>query len=344
MTAATQLRERAVQIAEELLWPAAAQVDGAEQVPAAHLDALAAAGLYGLAGPDAPADPDLAGFVLETFAGACLATAFVWMQHHGAVRAAASGSDALRNRWLVPLCRGEVRAGVGFAGLRPGRDRMRVRRVDGGWLLDGEIPWVTGWDQIDLVYLGACDEQDVIHRFFVDAVASPSLVAQVQRLTSVQASRTATLSFREHFVGDDRLVDAQPLAEWTAAEASGSAMNGFLAVGVAARCARLLREFGAPAGSADALDAEVTRARARLQAAAGGGEPVPQVRAAVSALASRAAARLTVQVGSRAALAGNPADRLTREAAFLLVFGSRPAIKNALVEALDRAGAEPASC
>jgi len=38
---------------------------------------------------------------------------------------------------------------------------------------------------------------------------------------------------------------------------------------------------------------------------------------------------------STSALAGDPAERLTREAAFLLVFGSRPAIKDALLGRLS---------
>ena len=53
-------------------------------------------------------------------------------------------------------------------------------------------------------------------------------------------------------------------------------------------------------------------------------------RAAASALAARAAAALATGHGARAVLRGSHAERLTREALFLLVFGSRPAIKAAL--------------
>jgi alkylation response protein AidB-like acyl-CoA dehydrogenase len=80
----------AAQIADEVLFPAAMAVDGADRVPAAHLDLLAARGLYGLAGPPdrggLGADPVTASRVIETLAGGCLATAFVWLQHHGVVR------------------------------------------------------------------------------------------------------------------------------------------------------------------------------------------------------------------------------------------------------------------
>jgi hypothetical protein len=60
--------------------------------------------------------------------------------------------------------------------------------------------------------------------------------------------------------------------------------------------------------------------------------------AGASELAVRAAAALAVQDGSRSVTADQHAPRLAREALFLLVFGSRPGIKSAL---LRRLGASP---
>jgi hypothetical protein len=57
----------------------------------------------------------------------------------------------------------------------------------------------------------------------------------------------------------------------------------------------------------------------------------PAARAAASALAWRAAGTLTVRTGSRAVLVGGDAERLAREAALLLAFGNRPAIRDALL-------------
>jgi alkylation response protein AidB-like acyl-CoA dehydrogenase len=56
-----------------------------------------------------------------------------------------------------------------------------------------------------------------------------------------------------------------------------------------------------------------------------------EARAAASAYAARVATRLVVTAGSGAVVRGHPAERLLREAAFLLVFGSRPAIKASLL-------------
>jgi alkylation response protein AidB-like acyl-CoA dehydrogenase len=72
-------------LADEVLFPDAMRIDRLDVLPVSHLDALAAAGLYGA---PAPADAgglglDLAevGLVVEELAGGCLAAAFVLVQH-----------------------------------------------------------------------------------------------------------------------------------------------------------------------------------------------------------------------------------------------------------------------
>jgi len=144
---------RARQLAAGVFAPAAMGVEASQQVPPEHLDLLAAEGFYGLAGPREAGGLDVpfpaACRVIEILAGACLSTTFVWMQHHGVVRAVAGGPGPLRREMLGPLCRGERRAGVALAGLLPGPPRLRARAAEGRYVLDGTSPWVTGWGYID---------------------------------------------------------------------------------------------------------------------------------------------------------------------------------------------------
>jgi hypothetical protein len=56
-----------------------------------------------------------------------------------------------------------------------------------------------------------------------------------------------------------------------------------------------------------------------------------EARAAAAELAVRAAAALAVRDGSRSVAVDQQVQRLAREALFLLVFGSRPGIKSALL-------------
>jgi hypothetical protein len=65
---------------------------------------------------------------------------------------------------------------------------------------------------------------------------------------------------------------------------------------------------------------------------------MPAARAAASAFAFQAAGALVAAAGSQAILTGDHPQRLAREALFLLVFGSRPAIKKQLTTLLIARG------
>jgi alkylation response protein AidB-like acyl-CoA dehydrogenase len=333
--------QRAERIADDIFFPGAVEVDRTGHLPRGWLDLLATEGFYGVAALAVDGDEvgegeggegndrSTAGAMIEAFAGGCLSAAFVWIQHHGTVIAVERSNDAaLRERWIGPLARGHCRAGIALAGARPGPEQVRVRATDRGWAITGDVPWVTGWDVIDVVQVAAVDERDVVHFLLVDVAPAPSLKVTRTELVCVQASSTVEIGFRDHLVPRDRLISTATLADWTAANASGSALNGHLALGVARRCARLM-------GTTD-FDAELTRCRVALTEAEASG--VPAARTDASLLAHRTAAALAVQTGSRAALAGSHAERLLREAGFLLVFGSRPAIRDTLLERLSRHG------
>lgn len=331
----------AAQIAEEVLFAAALSVDTAEQIPRGHLDLLAERGFYGLAAPpsygglpEQTGGPDTFGAVVETLAGGCLATAFVWLQHHGAVGAVTSSSTpGLRDTWLEPLARGRIRAGLAIAGLRPGPVRLRARPTpEGSYVLDGEAPWVTGWGMVDVLLVAArCNEDaegrpadDEVVVALVDAAEGRALRAEPVQLMAANASRTVIARFEQFPVPADRVTSSSPFDRVAARDAAGLRVNGSLALGLISRCAQMI--------GPGPLDEGLSAARSALDSA--DAQTLPLARAAASELAVRAAARLTVTQGSSAALRPGHADRLTREAAFLLVFGSRPPIRAALLDRL----------
>jgi alkylation response protein AidB-like acyl-CoA dehydrogenase len=328
-----ELVSRARDLADTVLFPAAMDVDAADAVPEGHLAALAAAGLYGLAGPASAggADADLAAFcdVIEIMAGGCLATAFVWLQHHGVVRAlAATDNESLRSAWLEPLCRGKQRAGIALGGGRPGPPLLRARRVDGGYVLDGSAPWVTGWNRIDVVYTLARLPGDQLLSVLLPAQAGDQLTVSRLSLVAVNASWTVELGFTGYFVPDRLVTSVSAHADFVAGDAAGLRPNGSLALGVAARCCRLI--------GPGPLDAELVRRRDELNAASA--EALPAARAAASEFAFTAAGAAVATAGSTGILTGHHPQRLARESLFLLVFGSRPAIKKDLTTLLTASG------
>jgi alkylation response protein AidB-like acyl-CoA dehydrogenase len=322
--------ETARALAASLLAPAAADVDASGVLPRGLLDALAGAGLYGVIGPaDAgglDADEATLAAVVEELAAGDLATAFVWLQHHGAVGwLAAAGS---RPDLLADLCRGRVRAGIALqAANRPDAAPVTVRRDGGDLVLDGAVPWVTGWGLVDLLLVAAREGEDVAF-VLVDAVEGPTLTVVPQSLVAVQASATVELRMSGHRVPADRLLGRTPLADVRAGDAAGLRINGSLSLGLVARCARLI--------GPSPLDDDLAAARTRLDAA--GPEELPDARAGAAALAHRAAGALVVASGSGAVRAGSVAERTAREALFLLVFGSRPAIRASLLTRLGATG------
>jgi alkylation response protein AidB-like acyl-CoA dehydrogenase len=308
----------------------AAEVDASGVLPAAHLSGLASAGLYGIF---APAEAGGLGLdfprvcaVVEELASGCLASAFVWIQHFGVLGALLNPAapEALRRALLPRAIRGEVRGGVALAGRLPGPPRLRAEPVPGGWRLDGEAPWVSGWGHVTVLLVAARGPgDDSLVQFLIDAGPQPGLSAQRLKLAAADASATVKLTFSGLVVPDERCLGQQPY-DPVRQQAEGLRSNGSLALGVIRRCCALL--------GPSALDAELDRCRAELDAA--GPQAMPAARAHACELAVRAAHVLAVSRGSRSALAGDDADRLTREAAFLLVFGSRPAIKQELLARL----------
>lgn len=316
-------------IAEEVFFRDAAEVEQAGLIPQLHFDALADARLFGAFAPAelGGAGLDAAGLhtAVELLASGCLATTFVWIQHFGALGALLNESapPSLRDRFLPDLITGRRRAGIALGGMQQ-RALLRATPDGRGWSLSGVSPWVTGWPYLDLLLVAARTPSDELLTALVDMPrVVAGFVAVPQRLAAVDASGTVRLEVANLHVEEDSVVSVTP---YDPVKASGEGLraNGSLALGIVRRCCRLI--------GASPLDDELTRCRAELDAA--DVHAMPAARAAASALAVRAAALLSVTEGSNSALAGGHADRLTREATFTLVFGSRPAIKTALRHAL----------
>lgn len=320
---------RAREIAEELLFPRATDTDAADLVPRENLDALSAAGLYGLTGPrDAGGlDADFETYlgVIDALASGCLATTFIWLQHPGVVRAIAGANAALRDRYLAPMCRGEIRAGIALGGLLAHAPGIRARRDRDDWVFDGDAPWVTGWGRIDVLQVAGVDGSANIVYALVDAKPTAAMdVGAPLELVALRSSATAAVRFRGLRVADTSVTHIQPLAERERQDHLTLRGHAALATGVASRCISLIGETPL-AGHLEAV-------RRRLATAAPA--DMPAAKAAAAALAQRAAATLVVSSGSRSLLRTHHADRLAREALFLLVFGSRPSIRTALLAEL----------
>ena len=323
-----QIVSVAQQLADNVLFPKALATDAAETVPRDLLDLMADAGLYGLSGPTwaggMDADFGTAGEVFEALAGGCLTTTFVWAQHVGTVRAAAASESPHARDWVEPLCRGTCRSGLALAGVQPGPPQLRAHRVDGGWLLAGSSPWISGWGRIDVIHTSARDEDDNVVWSLVDAQESPSLRVERLALVALNATATVRADFDELFVPDERVTSIVPPEQWSEPVPAVLRIHAAFALGVTGRCCRLL--------GPSPLDDELAACRSALDSATV--ETMPRARAMASDLTLRAAVALMSVVGSRSLLLDDHAQRLAREALFVSVYASRPPVRAALLERL----------
>jgi alkylation response protein AidB-like acyl-CoA dehydrogenase len=75
---------------------------------------------------------------------------------------------------LDDLASGERLAGVAFAHVRrPGPPNPTAMRVDGGWLINGTLDWVTSWDIADVVLVMVATESSYLS-FFLNGGEVPS--------------------------------------------------------------------------------------------------------------------------------------------------------------------------
>jgi alkylation response protein AidB-like acyl-CoA dehydrogenase len=335
--------ERAGAIADDVLFPAALSVDAEGVIPRSHFDLLAEEGFYGLAGQPEHSgiEVDFPSFlsILETLCGGCLTTTFTWIQHHSVVRGLTGTQNVdLREKYLGVAIRGEVRGGVAFAGAIPRPPRLWATATDGGWLLTGEAPFVSGWGIIDMLLIAAREAaggpQGTIVSGLVDAAAGAGVTVEELRLIAAQGSNTVRLRFEDYFLPAEKVLAEVLHTDFLANQHISARLNGCLAMGVAGRCIRMIDEAGQPDAAARLHTAQ-DAVRDRLDAGLADPPALPAARAAASELAYRTAGALVAAVGSSGILQRQHAQRLVREATFTLVAAGRPEVKNALLQLLS---------
>jgi alkylation response protein AidB-like acyl-CoA dehydrogenase len=312
--------ETARRIADEVLFPRALETDAAGSAPVDMLEVLRDAGMYGIFSPTEVGGSALPlhdrYLVQEALAGACLTTAFVWQQHGGAAAASAATEGPMREL-AAPLASGELRAGVAFAHLlRPGPPVLRAEPDGSGWRFTGDAPFVTGWGTIDVV-LTAARHDDRIVWALLDARESDGVTSSRLDLAAIDSADTFRVHYDNHHVPAERVTSLESHADWYQGYRRGLRGNGSLPLGVTDRCLRLL--------GPSHLDDQLIAARHFLDTASI--DETAEARGRTGALCVRAAATLVASTGGSALFTTHQAQRLAREALFLLVQGQTPEIK-----------------
>ncbi|MER5198428.1 acyl-CoA dehydrogenase family protein [Streptomyces sp. NPDC002755] len=325
MTAPHPLVTRARSLADDLLAPHAEQVDQ-EGVPASHLARIRRSGLLGLNAPTEYGGAAAPGAVVretaEILAGACCSTWFVQAQHHTPVLTLAGSEGPVRERLLGRLATGELLSGVAYAHLRAyPRVPVRVTRERAGWRFDGTVPWYTGWGLNDLLLLAGVTDTGEVLFAFTEAREQPGLRASApMRLAALTAARTVSLELDGLWLPEEAVALRTPHERWSAADRLRTVNANPAVFGLTEAALTLLDE-----DAARPLRARLTEVRSRAYALADDAAPQEHLadrlalRTQASEVLRAATTAAVVTGGGRSMLLTNRAQRLAREALFLMV-------------------------
>jgi alkylation response protein AidB-like acyl-CoA dehydrogenase len=265
---------------------------------------------------------------------ACLTTTFIITQRTGACRRlAASDNEPLKAQLLSDLASGASFATVGISHLTTSRRHLakpalRASQCDGGYVLDGFTPWVTGGAHADHVLVGAtCEDGKQLLALVPGDAAGVSTPAHAE-LVGLTASHTGPIEFAGVKIPSNWLIDgpAENIMSGGRGARTGGLQTSTLAVGLAGAAIAYLGEESTIRSelesAAESLQSELNAIRTDLLALAEGEEVCSSesLRGRANSLALRASqASLSAAKGAGYVL-GHPAGRWCREALFFLVW------------------------
>jgi alkylation response protein AidB-like acyl-CoA dehydrogenase len=263
-----------------------------------------------------------------------LTTTFIITQYMGAVRRIASSENRfVSEQWLDRLVRGDALATVGISHLTTSRrhlDRpiLMARQCEGGYLLDGQAPWVTAAPHADLFVVGASldDGREVL--VAVPGDSEGITAGGGAELVALSASCTDPVQFESVHV-ERSMVLAGPqekVLQSGVGARTGGLQTSTLAIGLSRAAITYLageaerREDLRPAS--DELAAEVEQLEAWLLRAAGGDAScdASDIRGAANRLVMRSTQAAMTAAKGAGFIEGHPVGRWCREALFFLVW------------------------
>lgn len=199
------------------LAPKAIDVDLKAEYPEDFLRALGAAG--GFAGAAAPRHGGNGlGLshviqVMEEVSKVCMSTGFlVWCQTACARYIEMSDNEAVKQTLLPGIARGEIMVGTGLSNTIKSCDtiedfRLSARRVEGGYVVNGVLPWVSNlgakhYFATGCPVVGAPEGDDGLVFVLVDCQSPNFKLVDCAHFVALDGTRTLACHFKDTFVPD----------------------------------------------------------------------------------------------------------------------------------------------
>jgi alkylation response protein AidB-like acyl-CoA dehydrogenase len=242
-------------IARQNLAPQAAAIDSGAVYPNELLHRLGDVGAWGSHQPkDGAADLRCAIESIAVLGEICGATAFMaWCQNTLVWYAANSDNPELVAKFADSFATGRILGGTGlsnpmksFFGIE--RLKLKGRKVDGGYVVRGALPWVSnlGPDHFFGTIFEREDEPGGIVMFLADC-SDPAITLQpCKPFLAMDGTGTYAVQFRDLLVPDE-FVLAEPGGPFVKKIRAGFILlQAGMALGLIRDCIRIMDEVGAP--------------------------------------------------------------------------------------------------
>jgi alkylation response protein AidB-like acyl-CoA dehydrogenase len=362
--------EAVLAIAEDFLRdevaPKAQEIDRDPEMVRWALRGLCERNVMALRRPAEYGGPEIGEESFRHFQEACArysgTLSFLQTQHQSAgSMIAKSENEWLRAEYLPKMGNGEKLVGIGFSQLRRGGPpSMRATEVGGGYMLDGHVPWVTGFGFFPEFLLGATLPDGRALFMVTPLVSSPPFQIQDEaveggikisppmKLAAMEAANTVTVDFENYFVSNESVCFIREAGWIKNNDQINIALQGHFALGCARAGLDILQAAAEKKsldfiGSAyEKLSIELVDCREQTRLAQTGvsqeiaTEERLKVRAWAIDLAVRCAHAAVTASSGGANSVDHPAQRVYREALVYTVSAQTPQIMEATLARLIR--------
>lgn len=280
----------------------------------------------------------------------CMSTGFaIWCQDTCAWYLNNAANSTVRNNWIDKVSSGKVLGGTGmsntmkaFAGIED--LRLKGKRVDGGYIVNGSLPWVSnlGKDHVfgALFELEGSSGKSVMA--LVDCNAEGFELRLSAHFVALEGTRTFACIFTNVFIPDEMIIDDDGAAFLRRSRTGIVLLQLGMGIGNIQSCIDISKSVEPLLGHVngyiddrpdelqeeldDAVDAALILAEEPFETSDEYFREVLQIRLTASELALRASQSAMLHTGAKGYLKSAPAQRKLRESYFVAIV--TPAIKH----------------
>ncbi|MEO6861555.1 MAG: acyl-CoA dehydrogenase family protein, partial [Microcoleus sp.] len=275
------------------------------------------------------------------------ALSFLQTQHHSATAMLAhSDNEMLKSRYLGAIAQKELRLGVGFSHLRrSGKPAVTATPAKEGYLLSGQVPWITGFGLFQKFIVAAVLPDNravfgVLPFANIQREYGTIAIGEIMQLIAMNSTNTVTATLDNWLLHESEIIAVKPVG-WIAENDSKNILNsvpatfGCIRAGLdVISAAAIAKDSPVIAAACQKLEQKLDRLKQNfLQSQHSSKAEQLALRAEAIDLAVRCGHAAVVVSSGAANGTLHPAGRVYREALVYTVSGQT---KDVMVATLDR--------